>query len=67
MKTVMAATLMLALVACSNDAEQKGPGKGGMPPTLVDTYTVLAREIPNTLKAVGSIRAIESIEVRPEV
>lgn len=67
MKTVMAAALMLALVACSNDAEQKGPGKGGMPPTLVDTYTVASREVPNTLKAVGSIRAIESIEVRPEV
>lgn len=67
MKKLVASTLLLVLTACSNQSEQKGPGKGGMPPTLVDTYTVVSREVPNTLKAVGSIRAIESIEVRPEV
>jgi membrane fusion protein (multidrug efflux system) len=38
-----------------------------MPPTLVDTFTVKPREVSNTLKAVGSIRAIEAVEVRPEV
>lgn len=67
MKKMIATSLLLVLMACSGESEQAGPGKGAMPPTVVDTYTVVSRDVPNTLKAVGSIRAIESIEVRPEV
>lgn len=67
MYKILIAALLLALSACGNDSAQKGPGAGGMPPTMVDTFTVKPREISNTLKAVGSVRAIESVDVRPEV
>ena len=67
MYKILTVALVLALSACGNDDAAKGPGNGGMPPTLVDTYTITPKEVSNTLKAVGSIRAIEAVEVRPEV
>lgn len=67
MYKILIAAVLLALAACSKDDAKSGQGQGSMPPTLVDTFTVKPREVSNTLKAVGSIRAIEAVEVRPEV
>jgi membrane fusion protein, multidrug efflux system len=61
--------LLVFLSACSKDksAQGPGPGAGGMPPTMVDVYQVQSRESSNSLKAVGNLRAIESVVIRPEV
>lgn len=67
MYKIFTVAFLLVLSACGKDDPAKGPGNGAMPPTLVDTYIVKPKEISNTLKAVGSVRAIEAVEVRPEV
>lgn len=43
-----------------------GPG-GGMPPSQVDTVTVRAQLLPNRFETVGTLRASQSITLRPEV
>lgn len=58
---------LLLLSACSDKSAQQGPPGGGMPPTPVETAKAEARELPDSLNAVGSLRAIESVVVRPEV
>ncbi len=61
--------LLVCLSACGKDesAQGRGPGAGGMPPTMVDVYQVQSRESSNSLNAVGNLRAIESVVIRPEV
>lgn len=61
--------LLVCLSACGKDesAQGQGPGAGGMPPTMVDVYQVQSRESSNSLNAVGNLRAIESVVIRPEV
>jgi membrane fusion protein (multidrug efflux system) len=44
-----------------------GPGGAGMPPAAVETVRVQIRNLPNQFETVGSLRAEESISVRPEV
>lgn len=46
-----------------------GPGgpPGGMPPTAVETVRVRMRSLPNQFETVATLRADESILVRPEV
>lgn len=61
------ALMVLAVTACSDKAAQSGPPGGGMPPTRVDTVRVEAMPVSNRLQAVGNIRALESISIRPEV
>jgi membrane fusion protein, multidrug efflux system len=65
MRYLLAAVLLLS--ACSDKSAQQGPPGGGMPPTLVETAKATQRELPDSLNAVGSLRAIESVVVRPEV
>ena len=55
------------LSACDKDESAQGPGAGGMPATMVDVYQVQSRESSNSLNAVGNLRAIESVVIRPEV
>ena len=61
--------LLVCLSACGKDesTQGQGPEAGGMPPTMVDVYAVIARESANSLSAVGNLRAIESVVIRPEV
>lgn len=65
MRVILAAALLLT--ACSDKSAQQGPPGGGMPPTLVETAKAEARELPDSLNAVGNLRAIESVVVRPEI
>lgn len=46
-----------------------GPGgpQGGMPPTAVETVRVRSQALPNQFETVATLRADESIMVRPEV
>ncbi len=59
--------LLGCLSACDKDESAQGPGAGGMPATMVDVYQVQSRESSNSLNAVGNLRAIESVVIRPEV
>ncbi len=52
--------------APSAAAGQGGP-PGGMPPTAVETVRVSLRSLPNQFETVATLRADESILVRPEV
>lgn len=65
MRVILAAALLLT--ACSDKSAQQGPPGGGMPPTLVEIAKAEARELPDSLNAVGNLRAIESVVVRPEI
>lgn len=65
MRYILATVLLLS--ACSDKSAQQGPPGGGMPPTLVETAKAEARELPDSLNAVGNLRAIEAVVVRPEV
>jgi len=67
MRLVLLTAVLFGLSACGDKAAQQGAPGGGMPPTLVDTITAEARDLPDSLNAVGSLRAIESVVVRPEV
>jgi len=55
----------LTLVASTAAFGQGGPGQ--MPPTAVETVQVAPQALSRTISAVGSLRANESITVRPEV
>ena len=44
-----------------------GPPGGGMPPAAVETVRVRTRSLPNQFETVATLRADESIVVRPEV
>jgi membrane fusion protein (multidrug efflux system) len=44
-----------------------GPGGGGMPPSAVDVVTVHAQSLPQSFETVGTLRAQESVSVKPEV
>lgn len=44
-----------------------GPPGGGMPPTTVETVRAQTQDLPNSFETIGSLRAEESITVRPEV
>lgn len=49
------------------DAGRGGPPGGGMAPTAVETVRVRMRSLPNQFETVATLRADESIVVRPEV
>ena len=58
------------LAACSGgDADQTagGPPGGGMPPMAVEAVTVKAEPLQAGLSTVGTLRADESVVIRPEV
>ena len=60
----------LVLSACG-DKSAGGPGAGGppggMPPAQVETMRVQPQSLPNQFETVGTLRADESVVVRPEV
>ena len=72
---IIAGVLLLAVVgyrllfagAPAAGGEGAGPPGGGMPPTTVETVRVQMRSLPNQFETIGSLRADESISVRPEV
>ncbi|MFA6986452.1 MAG: efflux RND transporter periplasmic adaptor subunit [Arenimonas sp.] len=71
---VAAGVLLLAFLgyrfffAAEPDAKAAGgPPGGGMPPTMVETARVQLRDRPNQFETIGSLRADESISVRPEI
>src|SRR5690349_1064948 len=53
----------------SKDGGPGGPGGfgGGMPPATVDVVTVHAQALPSSFETVGSLRAQESVSLKPEV
>ena len=59
----------LLLVACGSSAPSGpgGPPGGGMPPMTVEVAKVEARPLASGFETVGSLRADESVVVRPEV
>jgi membrane fusion protein (multidrug efflux system) len=61
----------LLLVACGKDdpaaAAGGGGPPGGMPPLPVEVAKITPRAIPGGLSTVGSLRADETVVVRPEV
>jgi membrane fusion protein (multidrug efflux system) len=67
MRLVLLTAALFGLSACSDKSAQQGPPGGGMPPTQVETAKAEARSQSDSLNAVGSIRAIESVVVRPEI
>ena len=70
---VIAGVLLLAFIgyrsffAAAPDAAASGPPGGGMPPTLVETVKVSASDLPNQFETIGTLRADESITLRPEI
>ncbi len=66
-RLVPLAILLLSACGSSGPGGQGGPPGGGMPPMTVETATVEARPLANGFETVGSLRAHESVVVRPEV
>jgi membrane fusion protein (multidrug efflux system) len=71
---IIAGVLLLAIVAyrllfpaAPAEAQAGGPPGGGMPPAMVETVRVQMRSLPNEFETIGTLRADESISVRPEV
>ena len=65
---LIAVALSLAVSACSKDAGGGAGGPpGGMPPTQVESVRVQPQSLPNQFETVGTLRADESVIVRPEV
>jgi len=68
--TVLLSTSLLLLVACGKDdpaAAGGGGPPGGMPPLPVEVAKIQPQAIPGGLGTVGSLRADETVVVRPEV
>ncbi len=68
---LLAAGLALASGACSRNqadpADAGGPPGGEMPPMAVEVATVALEPLGSGLQTVGSLRADESVVIRPEV
>ena len=72
---VIAAGLLLAVVGYrmffastpGPGAQAGGPAGGGMPPVMVETVRVKLSSLPDQFETVASVRAQESITVRPEI
>lgn len=65
MRPVLSVAVLLALAACTDKSAQQAPPGAGMPPTRVETAKAATRELPDSVNAVGSLRAIVSA-ARPE-
>ena len=67
----LATVVALAMAACSDDpAAAGGPGAGGPPGGMqlpVEAVTIQPQSLASGLQTVGSLRADESVVVRPEV
>jgi membrane fusion protein, multidrug efflux system len=75
MKTWIAAVLLLALGVAGlywhghrgGAAPQSGPGGYQMPPPVVEVAPVVSGAVNRTVEAVGTLRANESVTIRPEI
>ena len=56
----------LVLTACGAE-ETQGGGPGGRPPTLVEVAIARTDTVVDAILATGTIEAVQSIELRPEV
>lgn len=68
--SLLSLSLLVALAACSGDeaaAPAGGPPGGGMPPMQVEAVTVKLEPLREGLSTVGTLRADESVVIRPEV
>jgi membrane fusion protein (multidrug efflux system) len=69
--TVLLSASLLLLAACGKDdpaaAAGGGGPPGGMPPLPVEVAKITPRAIPGGLSTVGSLRADETVVMRPEV
>jgi len=61
------ALLAPLLIAVAPDAHGQGGPGGEMPPTTVETAKVKASPLTDTIHAVGTLRADESVVIRPEL
>ena len=60
--------MVTALIACAGDEEQSQFGGGeGPPPALVEVVTARSDTVVEAILATGTIEAVQSIELRPEV
>ncbi len=64
---VLAYRFLFAADPAAGQAGPGGPPGGGMPPTMVETVRVGMQALPSQFETIGSVRAQESIIVRPEV
>jgi membrane fusion protein (multidrug efflux system) len=71
LSTVLLSASLLVLTACGKDdpaaAAGGGGPPGGMPPLPVEVAKIQPQPIPGGLSTVGSLRADETVVVRPEV
>lgn len=66
--TTLALAGALAAACGSADAGDGGPGgTGGPPPTLVEVVTARTDTVVDAILATGTVEAVQSIELRPEV
>lgn len=61
---VMAGCLVTILAAACGKTE---PAKKERPPALVTTATVVRQDTPYYLKAIGHVRALKSVDVKPRI
>lgn len=61
-----ALALLLVLAGCGGDAGA-GSKKGGKPPATVEVLPVRSAALTTSLAAIGTLRANESLSIRPEV
>ncbi|HET7843264.1 MAG TPA: efflux RND transporter periplasmic adaptor subunit [Xanthomonadales bacterium] len=59
--------LAVSLATCAAASAQGGPGGGKMPPTAVETVQLAPQSLSRSISAVGTLRANESVVVRPEL
>ncbi len=60
-------TLLLAAVGCGGAGSDAQPAGADRPPARVDTVLVSARDIRETVSSTGTLRSVETVELRSEV
>lgn len=63
----MLSTLLLAAVGCGGAESDAQPDGADRPPARVDTVLVSARDIRETVSSTGTLRSVETVELRSEV
>jgi len=64
---LFAAFSLAVLAACGDRTSGGGPGGGGPPPSAVEVVAVSTDTVVDAILATGTIEAVQSIELRPEV
>jgi multidrug efflux system membrane fusion protein len=58
--------LFVCIIGCGT-SDKAGSGKKGPPPVLVSTAQAIRKDTPDFLHAVGTVKAFESVNIRPRV